>query len=127
MNQITIQIFSPNKRYLKENIESIYLETNNDCFEIYPDHVEICANLSFGKIYLNFKTEQNIFNFFQASVNFNNQKNHVNIFCLEFNHEKEVLLTLKEMEDNLHLESETIFHLDFTRDKSIVLEKISNE
>lgn len=127
INKITVQIFSPYKAYTIENIASIYFETYNDSFEIFPEHSDICVNLNFGKISINLSTEISIFNFFQASINFNNQTNQLNIFCLEFKHEKEVLLTLEEIEDSIYVESKSSFHYEFTKDNGIVADKISYE
>ena len=127
MQEIAVSILSPYKNYSYEKVKSVNIESNNDSFEIFAGHSEICSNLDHGKIYLNLDKEQLIFNFFKASLNFQNEFEKLNLFCLDFNHEKDVVISFQDFEAKLLTETQTTFHLELSKDNSIYLEKRLDE
>jgi len=124
METISLKLSSPYKEVMFENVEKCSIEANDDYFEILPEHTNLCNSVKLGKVYITVNKEESIFNFFNGSLNFDNNTNKLSILCLDFEHDKDLVSSIESIQQNLRSDSQSHFHLQFTEENTIALEKL---
>jgi F0F1-type ATP synthase epsilon subunit len=123
MEEFDLKIISPYKETFFNSIQSCSIEADNDFFEILPQHTNLCSSIKIGKIQIFKNNEELIYSFYSGSMYFDNEKNSLTLFCIDFEHNKDLTLSLSNISNSLKIDSLSEFHLKFTEENNIVLEK----
>ena len=123
MEFFSLKLSSPFKEVFFDDVTKCSVESNNDFFEILPEHTNLSNSVRIGKLYINRKDSEAIYNFFNGSLNFDNNTNKLSIFSLDFEHDKDIISSIENIHKNLSANSQSHFHLQFTEENTIALEK----
>lgn len=122
-NSFTINLLSPKAEKTISEVTKASFDIGNDNYEIYPEFTTICTNFNHGNLTLSFAKEEVVYEILNGSVNFDNELNQLNVFCLDFNLDKNVLLSFQEITNSIKEESHTKFYLQLLENNDIALEK----
>jgi hypothetical protein len=123
MNDFHLLLSSPYKSIRLENVKSCLIESSNDVIEIFPEHTSINDSINTGFLYLYLHNEEFIFEDYNASINFSNDLNKLRIYCLDFAKDKEVILSFKDIQNQIKSDTQSKFYLKMLENNEIVLEK----
>jgi hypothetical protein len=118
-----VRILSPKAEKIITEVNKVSFDLGNDSFEIYPEFTTICTNFNHGNLTLFFPKKEITFEILNGSVNFDNELNSLNIFCLDFNLDKNLLYSFEDITSSLREESHTKFYLQLLENNDIALEK----
>lgn len=123
METLNLRILSPTSEIFFEEVTKVSIESNNDSYEIFPEHSNLSSSLNLGKINIFKNTEEIIYQVYSASLKFNNDENQLNIYCLDYAFEKDIIFSIEEINKTLKKDPQSLFYLQLLENNEIVLER----
>jgi len=128
IDMFNVSILSPYKSDNFNLVKSVTIKTLSGSYQFLSDHYNYATVTNFGECVIEYQNENKILTIFNGSVYFDNELNHLSLFCINFWLEKENITNYESILNtykNIKVSSKEYisnFKLKFSKDHNIALE-----
>jgi hypothetical protein len=125
-NFFQLVLTSPLQNITYEKVVSVIIETDSGQIEILPGHINFGGTISFGQFLVVLEGQEIIYKIFNGNLCFDNEKNLLQVFCLEYSYNTVSEFTFEDIVKSfkdIEISETSKFKLKFLEDSRIALEK----